>query len=534
MKLTNINNFLISKKNTNILLIFSICFSIYCGLTIGQSWDQGYSLMLGKITLDYFFSFGAIDNQIPYSEHYSTLYYTTQYFLTNLFPSQYRIEISHLVNLAFSLGTIYGIKKLSKELFNYKVANITFVILFFFPIYFGHMSFNSKDTILAFSHVWIVYLIFKYLKNQNIKEKSNSYVIYIGILASFATGIKFPFLGSLIPIFLFMIIDIFFFKKIVKENFKLKRFFLDIIKCFFIFYFLLVIFWIEAHPNIITLPLTFLEQASQISYGWPYNLTNGSYSDSNEVPPTYFLINLIYKSPEYFLISYVFFLILMFKSKKFFSKKFEFFNYKLFFIISILIFPSLLLSIMPFPMYDGVRLFLWSLPYFCIIPALTIYYLIKNINHIKSKLALLFVSVLIFYFLFNFFSMTPYQYTYLNSFVGDKNHAYQKFENDYWGSSLKELIKKANFENNKTLSVATCGVNLSIVEEYLKRKKNINFKLVHSDQADFIIMTNRVILLDDNINNSKKLTNCFDKFPGNNFSEVKRNGLILSVIRRVI
>lgn len=520
-----------SKKNANILLVLSICFSIYCGLTIGQSWDQGHSLMLGKITLDYFFSLGVIDNRIPYSEHNSTLYYTTQYFLTNLFPSQYRIEISHLVNLVFSLGSIYGIKKLSKELFNYKVANITFVILFFFPIYFGHMSFNSKDTILAFSHVWIVYLIFKYLKNQNIKDKSNSYIIYIGILASLATGIKLPFIGSLIPIFLFMMIDIFFLRKIVKKSFKVKRFFLDIVKCFLIFYLLLVIFWIEVHPNIITLPFSFLEQAW---YGWPYNLTNGIYSASNDVPKTYFLINIIYKSPEYFLISYLFFLILMFKSKNFFNKRFEFFNYKLFFIISILIFPSLILFIMPFPMYDGIRLFLWSLPYFCIIPALTIYYLVENINRIKAKLALLFVSALIFYFLFSFFSMTPYQYTYLNLFIGDKKHAYQKFENDYWGSSLKELIKRVNFEDDKIVSIATCGVNSQIVKKYLKRKKNINFKLVHPDQADFIIMTNRVILLNDNINNSKKLTNCFDKFPGDNFSAVKRNGLILSVIRRII
>ena len=98
--------------------------------------------------------------------------------------------------------------------------------------------------------------------------------------------------------------------------------------------------------------------------------------------------------------------------------------------------------------------------------------------------------------------MTPYQYTYLNLFIGDKKHAYQKFENDYWGSSLKELIKRVNFEDDKIVSIATCGVNSQIVKKYLKRKKNINFKLVHPDQADFIIMTNRVTLLNDNINNS--------------------------------
>ena len=40
---------------------------------------------------------------------------------------------------------------------------------------------------------------------------------------------------------------------------------------------------------------------------------------------------------------------------------------------------------MPYPLYDGIRLFLWTLPYFCIIPGIVIYYLIENFKNKKSE-----------------------------------------------------------------------------------------------------------------------------------------------------
>ena len=523
-----------SKKKKKILLILSIFFSIYCALIIGQSWDQGHALLYGKTTLEYLFSLGSIDNHFYYREYNSTLYYTALYLLTNIFPSKYSIEVSNLINLTFSLGCIFGIKKISKTLFNNKVGNIVFVILFFFPIFFGHMAFNHKDTILAFSHVWIVYLIFNYLKKQQFRDKANEYIIFIGILSSLATGIKFPFLITLVPIFLFVLLDIFIFKKITSKNFKIKIFFLDIIKCFIIFYLLLIAFWIDVFPNIITLPFTIVKEtlSPDFWFGWPYALVDGEYYLSKQVPSNYFLISLFYKSPEYFLLTYLFFLFLLIKSNKFFIKKFNFFYYKLLLVISVIIFPTFLLFIMPYPVYDGIRLFLWSIPYFCIIPGLTIYYLIENFNYIKSKISLTFIIFLIIFYLVNFFTITPYQYTYLNSFIGKKENSYKKFENDYWGSSMRELVKISNFERNKVINIATCGVNHNIVKKYLKKKKNLTFAIVKPDKADYIIMTNRVILRNNNSSSVDELTNCFDKFSGENVFEVKRNGFILSTIRK--
>jgi len=519
-----------SKNNQNILLFFLILFSLYCAISIGQSWDEGHELYKGKVTLDYLLSLGEIDTKKYYREYYSTIYWSLLYLLTKIFPANYQIEASHIINFFFSLSVIFGISKLSKELFNNKVAKITFLILFFYPIFFGHMAMNNKDVVLALCHVWITYLVFRYFKNQKNSGKNNKYIFFIGLLAATGTGIQLVFLGSLLPLFTFIILEIFLIKKIVNKNFDKKKFLLDLIKCFIIFYLLLIFFWIDTYPNILILPFKFFTQTLTDSFltGWPFNLVNGNYYFSAEVPKSYIFINLIYKSPEYFLISYLIFILLIIQDKTFFIKKFKFFNYKLILLSTFLIFPSLVLYLVPYPVYDGLRLFLWSLPYYCILPAITIYYLIENLKYRSSKIYLIVLSIFALFFLFNFFSITPYQYTYLNSLNGNIDNRYKKFENDYWGASIEELIDHSNLKKNENILISTCGVSLSRSKKYLKKIGFSNVKFVRDSEADYVIMTNRAVLSDD----SQSLINCFDKFKGEEFTKVTRNGVILSIIKK--
>ena len=527
------------KKNYNILLFFLLIFSIYCALTVGKSWDEDAHITLGKITLNYLFSLGQIDKHNDQREFYATIYWSLKYLFSNILPSKYQIEVSYLINLVFSLSTIVALSKLTKELFNKKVGKIIFLILFFYPIFFGHMAINSKDSILAFCHVWIFYLIIRYLKKQNFKDKANNYIISISVLAALATGIQLVFLGSLFSIFLFLIIEIFLLKKIICVNFNKKRLYADLFKAFIIFYFLLILFWIDTHPNIFILPINFISEflSSENWKGVPYNLMNGEYFltyKDDSVPKFYFLTSLIFKSPEYFLLSYIIFFITIITSHNFFKSRFKFFFYKINLILSILIIPILILFIVPFAIYDGVRLFLWSIPYFCIIPALTIYYLIENFNLVKSKLLLSMLSFFMIYLLLNFFSLTPYQYTYLNLLNGKSEKRYKRFENDYWAVSVKELVKNSNFDQNKTAKFATCGVPYGLPKYYFSKKDYINFRFTHPNEADYIIMTNRVSLSDENsIDGDIKLTNCFDKYKGNDIFQVKRGNLLLSVIREI-
>ena len=529
------------KIRQKILFFFLICFSIYCALSVGQVWDEEFLVSQGRITLNYLFSLGRVDEDILLREYYSPIYYSIKFLLSQIFPAYYKIEVRHLINLIFSLSTVIGIKKLGEELFNESVGNYVFLILFFYPIFFGHMAFNSKDTIAAFSHVWIFYLSVKYLKKQNITLKANNYINFIAVLAALSVGINLLFLGSLAPIFLFLLIDIFFLKKFMCEAFSKKKFFIDIVKCFVIFYILLIIFWIDTHPNIFVLPFNFFLEFLIGDWGMtgvPYILLNGEYFLHAEIPKSYFLINLIYKSPEYFLLTYIIFLIIFFTSNKFFKKKFVNFNYKLFLIISMIAFPFIILFFLHFSLYDGIRHLLWTLPYFCLIPGLAIYYLIENIKFIKIKLTFTLLSLFLIYFFYNFFLLTPYQYTYLNILNGKIENRYKKFENDYWGASIKELIQKINLDKKIKITFATCGINQGVAKYYLEKNGYYNFKFGNAINSNYMIMTNRVTLNDTNLDHNDKwksenLINCFDKYKGQNVSEVARNGLLLSVVKKI-
>ena len=76
---------------------------------------------------------------------------------------------------------------------------------------------------------------------------------------------------------------------------------------------------------------------------------------------------------------------------------------------------------------------------------------------------------------------------------------------------------------------------------YLKKRTDLNYKFVSPEKADYVIMTNRVSRSDLDYKffslgfhlKNKGVMNCFDIFKGNNIATVKRNGLILSVIRKI-
>ena len=188
-----------------------------------------------------------------------------------------------------------------------------------------------------------------------------------------------------------------------------------------------------------------------------------------------------------------------------------------------IIYPSIILFFITFPVYDGVRLFLWSVPYLIIIPSITIFLVIKN-----KYLMIKFISIFLFiFYLINFFKITPYHYTYLNIFSGPANERYKKFENDYWSTSLKELILSSNLKEDK-INFFTCGVSPEIVKKYIKQRyKRSEFTGI--SDANYIIMTNRTLFS----NKQNKISNCFDEYSAVNVHQVSRNGMVLSAIKKI-
>ncbi len=519
---TNIN----VKLNKKIIFYILILFSSYCAFSIGFAWDEKFLINQGKVTINYLLSLGFTEPEnIFRREFYSPIYYSLRYLFIQAFPIKYHLEVGHLINLFFSITAIIGIKKICEEFFNKETGIIVFLILFFFPAFFGHMGFNSKDTIIAFCHVWIFYLAIKYLKSHK-----SDYFYYLSMLAAVGTGINLFFLGSLVPLLFLFLIEIFIFKKFSLKVIKVKKLLSDIFKGLIIFYFFLVLFWIDTHPNIFILPFKFFYEwaFSDLWRGYFYILVNGNYYFYADIPKSYLLNNIIYKSPEYFLFSYIIFFGLFISCKSFFTNRIKFFNYKMIWIFSMIVYPFVLLYATPFSIYDGLRHVLWMIPYLCIIPALTIYFLIKNLKNIKTKLALSFLSLFFIYFLFNFLIITPYQYTYLNIFNGYKKNNVKKFENDYWGASIKELISKIDFDKNKKIKISTCGVNANVPKYYLKKRGFINFEMNKFENSDYVIITNRATINEKN----NQLLNCFEKYKGEELFYVSRNGVTLSSLRK--
>ena len=66
------------------------------------------SLMQGKIAINYLFSLGKIDVDIFRREYYSPIYYSLKFLLMQIFPIKFQIEVSHIINLIFSLSAIIG------------------------------------------------------------------------------------------------------------------------------------------------------------------------------------------------------------------------------------------------------------------------------------------------------------------------------------------------------------------------------------------------------------------------------------------
>ena len=94
-------------------------------------------------------------------------------------------------------------------------------------------------------------------------------------------------------------------------------------------------------------------------------------------------------------------------------------------------------------------------------------------------------------------------------------------------------MNKVNFDKEEKIVFATCGINQDIAKYYLEKKGYSNFIFGNEKNSDYIIMTNRVTLDNKNIYKSKNLINCFDKFKGENAFKVTRNGLTLSVVRKI-
>ena len=483
-----------------IIIIILIFFGLWNSLVIGASWDEPFHAANGIRRLRYLISFGEYQNyQYANNQFYPGLYDTLSssisYVIYKFYPNffgNFFFNIKHFINFIFATLSIYGlysfVRLFSK---NELLALISSLLTILNPFFFGHMGINPKDTIIFFSLIWFLYFFYKYIS----KERDLKNLIFFSIFIGFGCGIRISFLGIIFPIILFGIIN---YIKIFEYSLGkfLKKKGIDVIICIVIILFLALFTWPHLHQGNFTVLLETLKNSISWEAGPKLGLINGIFYETSNTPKTYFLSFLLFKMPIYQSLLFFISIIFIFLKRDFFKNhinqffKFIFLNL---FILFFIIFLTITLNV---KIYDGIRLFLFLIT--------------LSLNR--------------------FIVLAPYQYSYLNYNFTSLDMAANKFENDYWNTSWKELIKNLPAEvGGKKLNkfnIAVCGGDANIARYYLSKKYK-KFNITNAREADFIIMTDRA-----SFDTNDKRT-CFDVYKGQDLFFVKRGNLILSKFTKI-
>ena len=342
-------------------------------------------------------------------------------------------------------------------------------------------------------------------------------------------GTRLPFFAVPVPVIIAALIFIFisFKEKLgMIENYKKVLF--DFVTFCSITFFLMVLAWPYVHSSPDILLKAF---SSYVLYphGPVLEIMNGNYYETAATPRSYFFNFFIFRFPIYISILLISLAILIRTDKNFFTSEFKHFINKIIIIFAIIFFPIVVHLIVQVKIYNGIRLFLFIIPFLSLLIAISVYYILKNFKksiYIKSLLSI--TTIFFLLFLQRFIFLTPYHYDYSN-FVNLKFSNTEKlYIHDYWTTSYKELMKLIKKDSSiQNIKADYCGGDKFGLRYLIKKHSGNKVKLVPYEQADYIIMIDTV---SNDINNK---SSCFTQRPGKDIVAVSRLGVTYSVLRKL-
>lgn len=158
-------------------------------------------------------------------------------------------------------------------------------------------------------------------------------------------------------------------------------------------------------------------------------------------------------------------------------------------------FPILIVSLPWIPKYDGVRLFLPSFPFLCMVSGLGLKFLLEKIKgtgfvsfFIAGYLLLFGISIYV-----SVIKMHPYQSSYFNELAGGIDGASRKgFEHDYWGSAYLDILEWLNRNDAKSFWLCMTNVDPKAYFPFAFYKDmglmNQAVSFTSKDKADYAIL----------------------------------------------
>ena len=446
-----------SKESILIFIILSSFFIVQFNYinTAGTTYDAdglrfGSNIIIEKIKRISSFNFDF--SNLPFSdvEYYGMLVILPAYIFSQFFkrfvsnPNDLGFEsidgvIYYLMNfylIVYVVVCLYFISKKIRDI-DLRTSLIFIIILIMTPSFSGHSLFNMKDIPYALQFFLFSVYFSEYIQNH-LNNNSKNMNFKLGILMGLLLAVR---LNGIF--FAFLIILIGAIMLIINKNFNFNKFFTDMTVVTLIGFGLLYLLT----PSSWVSPIDWIQNAiyQQFFLEWSGStLTNGEFIIATEMKWYYLFIWFFVKLPIFFHLSVLLYLYVKLKKIKLNILS----DISVIFIVSVF----LIFAIFKPSVYDGIRQFLFLIPFFVLFATDTFikYFKHKNIN------LYVFLIPTILYFSFTQFGLGAYKYVYFNEFVDIEKVSIEcnnvdgcgNWPTDYWGFSGREV---ATYLNNNLM-----------------------------------------------------------------------------------
>jgi len=362
-------------------------------------------------------------------------------------------NIRHLLISILGMLTILFAGLAAKEIFNWRAAVITALLLFVTPRFVGHSLMNPKDLPFAFGYAFALFFMLRFLNQL----PAPAWKTAAGLIAGIAISINVRIGGILLLAYLLMFIPLFWFyfsalrKNAAFNNSALSKLAVKAVVIIILSYVLGLLFWpyglMDPIENPIAALLRFSKYPAKIN-----QLFEGEQIRSNKLPWYYLPKYLVISNPFILLIGTALFLMLFSRMKKIYKRGLAMV------VLFLFIFPVAYIILKKSTVYSGARHVLFVIPPMAVLSAVgweSLLYLLKS-TFAKAGVGLVMAALSVNPVRWVFVHH-PYQYVYFSPVVGGVKEAYKYYTSDYWMMSVKEacgwLVK--NVKQDKKIKVAT-------------------------------------------------------------------------------
>jgi hypothetical protein len=414
----------------------------------GISWDEQLQNTYGQKLLAYYVS-GFRDHS---AFSYINLFLYGGFFdlvaaIVNLASPFDEYETRHLLGGLIFLVGLWGGWRLTRLLAGERAALFALICLATTPLLYGHGFINPKDSPLAWLLIWLTYFSCRIFASVG----RPSWGVIIGFAVTFGLAIGTRVIALVYLDYLVAVVILAAIARMIKGErlsalvARLRANVRWIAVAFVLTFAVIAVVW----PWSVQHPLNILAALRAFSHFafYPKVLWDGELINADQMPQTYLPTLLLFQLPEYVLFGLVAVVVAgavaiwrhgamsLLTTPK---------GQQYLFIVLSIVAPIIGYIVLHPTVYNGLRHFLFVVPPVVILGAIGLEHVL-----VFAKRSLRIAGVLFSIFLLMTFSLQvalmiglhPYEYVAYNSLVGGVRGAENRYELDYWGTSLAESAR---------------------------------------------------------------------------------------------